>query len=214
VFAKGDSSNAVALGELGNAVTQRDTRQDAFGSAAVLGVDVSKAPSGTTYALSGISFDRASSTASLNTGSGVVTGTVTSSVDAADPSQQIVTLDTGAFRITLQASSSASIDTVLGTLNGATFGTASAASTIGDQYGQSVAALGVASSTAVSQSNNQQVLVTQLTREQQQTSGVSLDEETTHLIQYQHAYQAAARVISVVDQMLDTLINNTGVVGR
>ena len=41
------------------------------------------------------------------------------------------------------------------------------------------------------------------------TSSVSLDEETTHLIQYQHAYQAAARVISVVDGMLDTLINHT-----
>jgi flagellar hook-associated protein 1 FlgK len=229
-FAKGDSSNAVALGELGNAVTQRDLSQDAlpstlkpgstFGaspSSAVLGVDVSKAPSGAAYTLGNITFNSATSTATLTTDAGgttTVTATVTSGVDAADPSRQIVTLDTGTFRITLQAASSASLSSVLANLNGTTLGTASAPSTTGDQYGQQVAALGVASSTAASQSSNQQVLVTQLTREQQQASGVSLDEETTSLIQYQHAYQAAARVISVVDQMLDTLINNTGVVGR
>ena len=55
------------------------------------------------------------------------------------------------------------------------------------------------------------MLVNQLNNQRQQASAVSLDEETTHLIQYQHAYQAAARVISVVDSMLDTLINGTGV---
>jgi flagellar hook-associated protein 1 FlgK len=77
-----------------------------------------------------------------------------------------------------------------------------------------VASLGVDSRTAASQATNQQVLVSHITTQQQQVSGVSLDEETTNLIQYQHAYQAAACVISVVDQMLDTLINNTGLVGR
>jgi flagellar hook-associated protein 1 FlgK len=41
-------------------------------------------------------------------------------------------------------------------------------------------------------------------------SGVDLDEETSNLVTYQHAYQAAARVLSTVDQMLDTLINHTG----
>jgi flagellar hook-associated protein 1 FlgK len=58
------------------------------------------------------------------------------------------------------------------------------------------------------------VLVTHLQTSQAAVSSVSLDEETTHLIQYQRAYQAAARVVSVVDSMLDTLINNTGRVGR
>lgn len=38
-------------------------------------------------------------------------------------------------------------------------------------------------------------------------SGVSIDEETTNLIQYQHAYQANAKVISTVDQLLDVVIN-------
>jgi flagellar hook-associated protein 1 FlgK len=42
-------------------------------------------------------------------------------------------------------------------------------------------------------------------------SGVSVDEELTNLLQYQRAYQANARVISTVDEMLDTLVNRTAV---
>ncbi len=45
-------------------------------------------------------------------------------------------------------------------------------------------------------------------------SGVSLDEEMTGMLMFQRAYQASARVITTVDEMMDTLINRTGVVGR
>ena len=44
-------------------------------------------------------------------------------------------------------------------------------------------------------------------------SGVSLDEEMVNLVKYQHAYNGAARVITVMDEMLDKLINGTGRVG-
>src|SRR5699024_4760595 len=47
-----------------------------------------------------------------------------------------------------------------------------------------------------------------------QVTSVSLDEEFTNLIQYQHAYNAAARNITAVDEMLDRIINNMGIVGR
>ncbi len=50
-------------------------------------------------------------------------------------------------------------------------------------------------------------LVAQLENERQQISGVSLDEEMTRMIQFQRAYQASARVITVSNDMLDTLIN-------
>jgi flagellar hook-associated protein 1 FlgK len=45
-------------------------------------------------------------------------------------------------------------------------------------------------------------------------SGVNLDEEMTNLLQYQRAYQAAARLITTVDEIFDTLVNRTGIVGR
>ncbi len=38
-------------------------------------------------------------------------------------------------------------------------------------------------------------------------SGVSLDEEMTNLIQFQHAYQANAKMISTIDELLDVVIN-------
>jgi flagellar hook-associated protein 1 len=42
-------------------------------------------------------------------------------------------------------------------------------------------------------------------------AGVSIDEEMTALLQYQRSYQASARVISAVDELLDTLINRMAV---
>ena len=48
----------------------------------------------------------------------------------------------------------------------------------------------------------------------QAVSSVSLDEEFTLMIQYQHAYNAAARNITVIDEMLDRIINGMGIVGR
>lgn len=46
------------------------------------------------------------------------------------------------------------------------------------------------------------------------TTGVDIDEEMTNLVMFQRAYEGAARVMTAVDQALDTLINRTGVVGR
>jgi len=44
-------------------------------------------------------------------------------------------------------------------------------------------------------------------------SGVSLDEEMSNMIRFQRGYQASARTMTTMDQMLDTLINRTGSVG-
>ena len=44
-------------------------------------------------------------------------------------------------------------------------------------------------------------------------AGVSLDEEMTNLIRFQHAYSGAARVITTMDEALDRIINRTGLVG-
>ena len=86
--------------------------------------------------------------------------------------------------------------------------------TTSDFYAGLVGKIGTASSQAQEMSQNQQLVVDQLTTQVQQVSGVSLDEEATDMIRFQHAYQAAARVITTMDEMLNTLINGTGLVGR
>lgn len=50
-------------------------------------------------------------------------------------------------------------------------------------------------------------LISQLDAKRQELSGVSLDEELANLIKFQHAYNAAAKIITTVDEMLDKIIN-------
>jgi flagellar hook-associated protein 1 FlgK len=60
---------------------------------------------------------------------------------------------------------------------------------------------------------NANVLLSSIQDRRQSTSGVSMDEEMTNIVRFQRGYQASARTMSTMDQMLDTLINRTGVVG-
>jgi len=60
--------------------------------------------------------------------------------------------------------------------------------------------------------DNQTAIKTQITALRDSVSGVSTDEELTKMIQFQYGFQASARVINVLDEMLDLLIN--GLVGR
>ena len=58
-----------------------------------------------------------------------------------------------------------------------------------------------------------QALVNSVDASRQSTSGVSMDEEMTNMVKFQRAYQASARAMSTMDEMLDILINRTGKVG-
>lgn len=58
---------------------------------------------------------------------------------------------------------------------------------------------------------NQAVLTSQVDGSREQLSGVNLDEETVSMLAAQHAYEAASRVLTTLDSVLDTLINRTGV---
>jgi flagellar hook-associated protein 1 FlgK len=60
----------------------------------------------------------------------------------------------------------------------------------------------------------QAAIVAHVDAARESAAGVNLDEEMTAMLQYQHAYDAAARFLTAVDQTLDTLINSTGLVGR
>lgn len=55
--------------------------------------------------------------------------------------------------------------------------------------------------------NNQETLLSSFEESRNSVSGVSIDEETANLIQYQHAYQANAKIISTLDQLLDVVVN-------
>jgi flagellar hook-associated protein 1 FlgK len=60
----------------------------------------------------------------------------------------------------------------------------------------------------------QSSITTTVDAARESVAGVNLDEELTNMLSYQHAYAAAGRMITAIDEALDVLINRTGVVGR
>ncbi|MBM7551434.1 flagellar hook-associated protein FlgK [Thalassobacillus pellis] len=62
--------------------------------------------------------------------------------------------------------------------------------------------------------DNSVTLEQAVNQRRQSVSAVSLDEEMTNMIKFQHAYNAAARSMTAVDEMLDRIINQMGLVGR
>ncbi|WP_104171320.1 flagellar hook-associated protein FlgK [Cryobacterium sp. M23] len=77
-----------------------------------------------------------------------------------------------------------------------------------------VTSLAVTTKNALRQASLADLTSTAAVGAQLSNSSVDLDEENVNLLMFQHAYQGAARVLTAVDEMLDTLINRTGLVGR
>ncbi|MFF2018090.1 flagellar hook-associated protein FlgK [Paenibacillus sp. NPDC058177] len=86
--------------------------------------------------------------------------------------------------------------------------------TIGSYLSSMVGQLGIQSQEAKRQTENSDHLVQQVDARRQSVSGVSLDEEMSNMLVFQHAYSAAARFMTTYDELLDKLINATGTVGR
>jgi len=86
--------------------------------------------------------------------------------------------------------------------------------TLDEFYNTIVGRIGSETSKATQIKENQTLLVEQLENSRQSVQGVSLDEEMTQMIKYQHAYDAAARVITTIDEALSTVIEKMGIVGR
>jgi flagellar hook-associated protein 1 FlgK len=61
---------------------------------------------------------------------------------------------------------------------------------------------------------NQRHLTLQIDAQRQSTMGVNMDEEMLDIIKFQQAFNAMARYITTIDEMLDRLINGMGIVGR
>jgi flagellar hook-associated protein 1 FlgK len=87
------------------------------------------------------------------------------------------------------------------------------ATTFSDFYNGMQSSLGTATAGANASLGSQAIIVNGLTDRRTQSSGVSLDEEMSNMIRFQHAYSAAARVLSAMDDNLSKLINSTGRVG-
>ncbi|SPF52851.1 Flagellar hook-associated protein FlgK [Candidatus Desulfosporosinus infrequens] len=81
------------------------------------------------------------------------------------------------------------------------------ATSLSDLYSADVAQVGVAVQQATNMNTGAGVLLTNATNQRETVSGVSQDEEMTNLILYQKCYSAAAKMISMMDDMLDTLVN-------
>ncbi|MBW2640856.1 MAG: flagellar hook-associated protein FlgK [Deltaproteobacteria bacterium] len=90
-------------------------------------------------------------------------------------------------------------------INGNTKG--SVTTTIEDYYHSMVGSIGIVSSSISRDTEFNEMMVNELNTLRNSISAVSLDEEMTNLIKYQHAYQAAAKLITVSDEMLNTLIS-------
>jgi flagellar hook-associated protein 1 FlgK len=88
---------------------------------------------------------------------------------------------------------------------GNTEGTTTA--TIEDYYHAMVGSIGIKAASISSSRAFNEVMVNELTTMRESISGVSLDEEMTELIRFQNAFAAAAKLITVADEMLDTLIS-------
>jgi flagellar hook-associated protein 1 FlgK len=81
-------------------------------------------------------------------------------------------------------------------------------------YRKMIVELGVQSAVASRNLDIQSVITTQVDAARDSVAGVNIDEEMTNMLSFQHAYSAAGRLITAIDETLDQLINRTGLVGR
>jgi flagellar hook-associated protein 1 FlgK len=83
------------------------------------------------------------------------------------------------------------------------------AGTADQTYSTLVATVGGEVRNATTQRSTAEALVAVAQDRRSSVSGVSIDEEMSNMIRFQRGYQASARAMSIMDTMLDTLINRT-----
>jgi flagellar hook-associated protein 1 FlgK len=77
-------------------------------------------------------------------------------------------------------------------------------------YRKMIVAMGVESATATSNLGTQTVVTSQVDSSRDSVAGVSIDEEMTNMLQFQHGYSAAGRLVTTINSMLDDLMNMVG----
>jgi flagellar hook-associated protein 1 FlgK len=81
-------------------------------------------------------------------------------------------------------------------------------------YRKMIVEMGVQAAVAIRNQDIQAVITTQVDAARESVAGVNIDEEMTNMLSFQHAFSAASRMVTAIDETLDTLINRTGLVGR
>lgn len=85
--------------------------------------------------------------------------------------------------------------------------------TLNQYYTAQVGVLGLETRQAVASAQDRGLVTTALNKQRESAGGVNLDEEAANLAQAQRAYNAAARLMTTMDDMLDRIINGMGRVG-
>lgn len=85
--------------------------------------------------------------------------------------------------------------------------------TVDEYYRSIISELGSAAHQTELDKNSTKVLADQVNDKRVSISGVSLDEEMSDMMKYQHSYLASTRVVNAIDEMLNKIINGTGRVG-
>jgi flagellar hook-associated protein 1 len=125
---------------------------------------------------------------------------------------QVLTLDPGGAtqeKVVVSAVNRATGSLTVQTANAHTapLVVASAATqTLSSYYGQLVTQMGTDARTATTGSSAQSTLASNLNATRQSIDGININEETQNLVQYQNSYQAAARTMNVLEQLLQTAI--------
>ena len=171
------------------AITDLRTNLDNLARQLVTSVNAAYNPTGTT----GNFFDPAGTTA----GTIAMAGTVTAA--------NLKASDGG-------AAGDAPIARAVAALANTTFTTPAnaIAGTFSQFYTRTVTDLGQALTTANTHVTSQSSIATLVRSQRDSVSGVSLDEEMADLIKYQRAFQASSRVIQVIDELLDAVVNRLG----
>ncbi len=195
----GASGATLALnsGSIQGALTARDgavqtlrTNLDALAAQIVTSVNAAYNPTGST----GNFFNATGTTAATISVVGTVTPANLKASDGGAAGDNTVALAVG--QLAAKTFSTGGGDTIDGTFSGF--------------YSSTVGGIGQALSTANSKVSDQ-TNVEKLVRSQRDSlSGVSLDEEMANMLQYQRAFQASSRVFTIVDDLLDTVVNRLG----
>ncbi len=83
--------------------------------------------------------------------------------------------------------------------------------TFDDYFADAVTNVGLKGEQAENMLISQNAIMADLTGLRDSISGVNIDEELADIMKFQHGYNAAARFVTVQDQLLDTLINRLGI---